>query len=709
MMSGSSIPFRRGSKVRYGGQHYIVEEWDGRWVTLVSDGYRMRVGFVDLITSPHFSPVELGADDQSRPLLLPENAVPKQVLERAYELLAVLNEMRTGFRSGDPDAPLPHEPRPQYDPATTSKGERVSAAAEETGKGGSTLRNAVRAFDDEGIVGLIDKRYLRRPPDPIAGLDQRLIDQIKHHALSQAEESTPSRKRFMHEVRRNCEREYGVGMVPVPGAGRLAAAIAELTRGMGLFGSSRRRRDSASKPETPYSYRPLDWQIGASVIIDSTGVDVMVVDPVTLKRFAVELVAAIDRATRRCVAILITPVGPNRVEAALLLLAMLRPLQSRPEWGDAADDRYCGVPRELVVPLLSEHNLQPGDLADGALITPLTVTVDNAWIYRSRVFVEACRRLRISIIRARKHTPTDKAIMERFFGTLKEDLLKRLPGSTGGSIEHRGANVEDKAWLFVPELEALVEAWLVRVYHQRPHDGLRLPHVPHRELSPNEMYDELVRIGGCVYLPPSPDLYFELLPVEWRTIQSYGVELHYLVYDDRHGDDPLIDELRHRTSPYRGVNAGKWPVRYDPRDRSRVFLQHPDTGEWGALPWVHAVGPERPFTDSLLVSAKRIAAKEVTEGRPPKEHFAKIVNALIDQAKDNAVSGQDARRARRDRVRTDRAAKDRPPTIDANHLHEPAVPEVVSPDGEANGADGGLLPMPIDVEPLPPAWEGIDA
>jgi hypothetical protein len=257
--------------------------------------------------------------------------------------------------------------------------------------------------------------------------------------------------------------------------------------------------------------------------------------------------------------------------------------------------------------------------------------------------------------------------------------------------------------LFVPELEALIDAYLARAYHARPHDGLRLPHIPHRELSPNEMYDALIGIGGCIYVPPSRDIYFDLLPTAWRTIQPYGVEVLGLIYDDvPDADERVLDPLRYTRSPYGGRRVGEWPIRYDPRDLSRVFAQDPGTGVWGVLPWRHAVGPERPFTDSLLAVARRIAAAELAGARPPKALLAKIVNGLVDEAQDRARVGRDTRRASRDRLRTAQAAYDRP----APELSDPPSRADVTP--EPTPHPNGDSPTPLVIEPLPSALEELD-
>lgn len=162
----------------------------------------------------------------------------------------------------------------------------------------------------------------------------------------------------------------------------------------------------------------------------------------------------------------------------------------------------------------------------------------------------------------------------------------------------------------------------------------------------------------------------------------------------------MLDPLRYTRSPYGGRRAGEWPIRYDPRDLSRVFVQDPGTGEWGVLPWRHAVGQERPFTDSLLAAARRIAAQELAGARPPKALLAKIVNKLIDETQDRARVGRDTRRASRDRLRTAQAANDRPAVELIDSPVDVAVEPIPHPNGDRT--------TPLAIEPLPSALEELD-
>jgi len=96
---------------------------------------------------------------------------------------------------------------------------------------------------------------------------------------------------------------------------------------------------------------------------------------------------------------------------------------------------------------------------------------------------------------------------------------------------------------------------------------------------------------------------FDFLKAEWRTIQHYGVEIGGLRYDG-----PALNGHRNQTSPYGGKYAGRWPVRVDPGDVSRVWFQDPDDGSWHPLKWEHADALGAPFSSEALDYARQLAA-----------------------------------------------------------------------------------------------------
>jgi hypothetical protein len=140
-------------------------------------------------------------------------------------------------------------------------------------------------------------------------------------------------------------------------------------------------------------------------------------------------------------------------------------------------------------------------------------------------------------------------------------------------------------------------------YHRSSHSGLCIPEAPGLDLSPLEMYAHGVARAGYLQAPARPDLAFDFLQTEWRTIQHYGVEVHGLRYDGRG-----LNGHRNTASPYGGEHAGLWPLRIDPGDASRIWFQRPKEGTWHELRWEHADAIGGPFSSEALAHARQLAA-----------------------------------------------------------------------------------------------------
>ena len=71
-------------------------------------------------------------------------------------------------------------------------------------------------------------------------------------------------------------------------------------------------------------------------------------------------------------------------------------------------------------------------------MVPETMVVDHGKVYVSEHLTSVCRRMGISIQPARLRTGRDKGPVERFFRTLREELLQALPGYKGPDVHSRG-------------------------------------------------------------------------------------------------------------------------------------------------------------------------------------------------------------------------------------------------------------------------------
>jgi transposase InsO family protein len=332
------------------------------------------------------------------------------------------------------------------------------------------------------------------------------------------------------------------------------------------------------------------------VILDTQDLDVFAMEPVTCRWVRAQLTVAQDLFTRCITGLRVTPVSTKAVDVAGVLYQTVAARPAPEEWPAGACWPYHGVPQQLVF-------TGAGRLAGIPVCPPETLVVDHGKAFLSAHVISVCTRLGISIQPAQPKKPTDKPTCERFFKTLREGLIQYLPAYKGPDIYSRGEGLEDAAFLFIGELEDVIREWAAVVYHRGRQDGLAVPEWPHLQLSPNEMYEIGIAKAGLLRIPASPELAYDFLPAEWRTIQHYGVEVGGLRYNG-----PALDGYRNAESPYRGLHPGKWPVRVNPDDVRYIYFRDPADDCWHRLEWEHAPGLGTPFSAEAARYARRLAA-----------------------------------------------------------------------------------------------------
>ena len=259
------------------------------------------------------------------------------------------------------------------------------------------------------------------------------------------------------------------------------------------------------------------------------------------------------------------------------------------------------------------------------MIVPDTIVIDGGKVFVSDTFTRACERLGISIQRARPRTPTDKAIVEATFGSINTLFCQHVAGYTGSNTTLRGPNAAG-VWT-LPELQDLFDEWLL-LWQARPHDALRDPFMPRRALSPNEKYAALVAAAGYLPLTLSGEDYLELLPVEWRQINAYGIRIGYRTYD--------CPELGPWRLQHSGITArrGLWEVHYDPYDATQVFVR--TTDGWVTAPWTHLPMVAAPFAEFTWRYARRLAAEKGRDDTNETE-VARVLDELLTRAEAGPV------------------------------------------------------------------------
>ena len=308
---------------------------------------------------------------------------------------------------------------------------------------------------------------------------------------------------FRSRVASRLARESGEPLVLPSTRPTFNRIVDEVLASTGLFRLPAKSRRSAQTAPSDMFGSLVAERPGEFVAIDTTGLDVFAIDPFTFQWVGLDLTAAIDVCTRSILAFRLTPFSTQGVDLALLLSDLLSPTPVDGRWPADVPYPYCGVPENLV---LRAFELPEGTaLAPRPTVRPGTVVIDRGRNYQSVAFMGACEHLRINVQSARPYRGSDKGWIERLFRTMRERLLESLPGYTGPNVLARGKDIEADAVYFTHELEAIIGRWIALDYQRRPHDGLRVPEMPHLTLSPNEAYEEAVARAGFLYVPRDPD------------------------------------------------------------------------------------------------------------------------------------------------------------------------------------------------------------
>lgn len=601
------------------------------------------------------------------------DGLPDTERKRVLDMDTHLHEATTGFGSGDPDDAAPGEPRTQYDPALPLD-TRMHAKAAELGVTTRRVYQLLDAWRAHGLWGLVDKRKTR-PRNPLAGTDRRLIEAIREQYASEVHDSAGTiGNRFRRRVQNRLDAAHGPDTVPLPSK-RTFYRLVDLVLDRRPSAPSTTKRSAANQPDRPFATIRAE-RPGQIVMMDTTPLDVLAYDPATNDYVGVELTYAIDVATRCILAWRLTAEGTKGIDVGGLLADATTPEPMRPDWPHTLRFSMMRVPYERMLDL----DARLAEAAARPVIYPEMIIIDHGKPYQSDVMLRACDRMGITVVDARKLQPTDKPHVESTFNVIRLDFSEHVAGYKGRDVAHRGRDIEQKARWTLAELEEFFAEYVVAVYQRRWHDGLFLPGFPDLRMSPNEAYAQAIQCAGFIVCPTDPHLYYELLPIEWRTIQAYGVEIDSLLYNDDHG---ALYEYRKAKSPYTGKYAGQWPIRHDPRDRIHAYFQDL-TGEWHVLRWTHALDEHRPFTDITLREAKRLLAARGINHAEQDAIAATLLDLQTRMDAPESWTRTDRKRLARDAERARAAARDRHMSTPAQGDHHPAnaPPLTVVPDAE---------------------------
>ncbi|MEZ0367403.1 Mu transposase C-terminal domain-containing protein [Mycobacterium sp. pUA109] len=677
---------REGDEIRLAGEVFTVLALSGGAVRLMNSvGDRCAVPLSQLRTDPTLELVS-----SSWPPLCSQESlsgVPPAVADRARWWERHLIEVLTGTGDAGSDAG-----RCAFDVSVTTLRQRELAKVEELQAAGyevsfKTLQRQRRAYERDGLLGVVDRRYL--PQRALFGrVDQRVVEVARRLVDAETDQSTGTVRRFRRRVARELVAEHGPDAADaMPSETTFYRLMWRLSAGKHTFGSARTRRSLAKQPEKPFGAMTVA-RPGEMVEIDSTPLDVLVVlDDATVDR--VELTGMVDNATRSIPAAVLRPTT-KAVDAALLLARALTPEPMRPGWVDALRMSRSVLPHHRLTEI--DHRLE--DAAARPVIAPETIVCDHGKAYLSQTFRQACCTLGINLQPAHPDQPTDKPRVERTLQSVSTLFAQEVAGYVGSSVEHRGKNADREAAWSIVELQALLDEWIVTVWQNRPHDGLRDPVTPGKALTPNEKYAALVEFAGYVPMPLTGEDYIELLPAKWRTINSYGIRINNRIYDAK-----ALNPHRHQDS---GVHAhkGQWEVHHDPYDVSRIWVRNHHDGGWMMATWTHLRTAPVPFGESIWQQARSVLAQRGRD-RPTEDELARAAADLLDRASNGPASSEslDAKQrqvAARNRVTAEPSwPRPVPPMPDDSEEESPALADGADDNNDDQIDVSKVIPLPV--------------
>ncbi|WP_146065895.1 TnsA-like heteromeric transposase endonuclease subunit [Streptomyces sp. SM13] len=674
---------RVGDRVRFAGQVRAVLAVSARAVTLAEEEDSPReVPLAVLLGDESFellsSPVRMPLPPVSLLEALPEHAREKALWWEGH-ILEVLHGV-------DPNADEDAGPRPEFDPASHSLTARERTKAAELTAAGyqvsvSTIGNFRRRYQAEGLLGLADRRPVRKKPQ-FGTVDDSVVEAMRQAIKEGIDDSTRTGTYIIWRtgeiLRENSET------VELPSQSTLYRLLAKLTYGKPVSTTARNRRSRAHGAKTPFG----QWTVfapGEVVQIDSTPLDVLVrLDDGVVGK--IELTGMIDVATRTVPAAVLRPTTKS-VDASVLLARTLTPEVMRPGWVDALRMSRSVLPyrRLLDIDERLEH------AAAKPVIVPEMIVCDHGKVFISRNFKASCRFLEIDFQPTHKASPFQKGHVEKMLDSVGTLFAQFVAGYTGRSTDHRGRNLEKQPLWSLPELQELLDEWLVATWQNREHDGLRDPLHPSRSFTPNEKYAALIEACGYVPVALSAEDYIELLPSTWRVVNDYGIRIKRRTYDA-----PGLIRRQHS-----GVaeKKGLWEVHHDPYDISRIWVRnHHGEGEWIEATWKHLRHTPVPFGE--------LAWDHAAQGLPKgtEAEIAEAAAALLTRAHAGPAQAETDKPKKRTRREKQVAARTKatPPIPKPAPVTEPnPTPEAVA---EEEAPLAKVIPLGV-FDPLADPWK----
>ena len=280
-------------------------------------------------------------------------AARREIVRLRY---AHVQEVETGFRSGEPLRPAAGEPRPEYDPRCTTLADRRAAKVAELAALGRpeatlaglahvsvrTLQRWAAACRRLGMLGCVDGHWLRASGGHpgVSETVREAIFAVRAETLHRSRMSMRSRYRLIAQY---VAERHGAG-VALPSYSTVRRVWLE------WFGpgGTRQRYARSGVGELPAGGHVVVHRPGQVVALDTTVLPVKVREQVFGEATSAHLTLGLDVYSHSIVGFRLTLVSDTSTDVAMMLRDVMVPKPMRPGWGPELAWAYPGVPAAVV-------------------------------------------------------------------------------------------------------------------------------------------------------------------------------------------------------------------------------------------------------------------------------------------------------------------------------------------------------------------------
>jgi putative transposase len=568
----------------------------------------------------------------------------------------VVNEITTGYQFTHPVPAIPDEPRPGMDPAQNpsriARAEALHGLFFEASSAGQpdrlellnalnrvsnkrllkgdlnlappsarTITRWVQASMQSGVDGLTDKRTAAiRKESPEHASTLALIDKVirsRDHTKSQVSDQ------FIQQMVEELARKSGEKILSL-------GPTLTLIRGKRNRIGRKPAAIRTSSLNASRSWRQITKQLrpGQTTAIDFSPGDVLLERVPGATPFKGKVGFGVDVASTAMVALTIT--GHERaIEVSMLLYDVFRPLLVIPGCHGA---RLQPLPSRIDCGPDLWEALHP-EVGPAGLIKPgvisSSIRCDNAVVFRSLLAMSIYNRFGIDFRPSRVGRSTDNPHVEAAFSAIRK-FIEGLPCYIGSNPQQRGRGVS-KATPITPEelRQLLIEKFFVvrnnEIVDYRLGNGSTI------RMSRLDYWDLMVSQYGEVPILTDTDSLFEFLPTDRPTLSDKGLWIKGNQFDD-----PV---LRYAVNQI-GMQDGKVPVWYDPRNWDHVWVRDHGNNSFLAVPNVLRDMTEAPLIDSFQDEARakmRLRAATPLSETAHLRRFAEAVTEAHRRAKEDGA------------------------------------------------------------------------